>query len=83
MKIFKVDKALVSTSRIPSMEYKRLLVVREKEGGTPYVAVDPIGCKEGDWVLCVGSSAARDAVGIKGYPSDLTIVGIIDNWEEE
>lgn len=28
----------------------------------------------------VGSSAAREAAGSKGYPSDLTIVGIIDHW---
>lgn len=83
MKIFQVDKTLVSTNRISTMEHKPLLVVREKEGGTPQVAIDPIGCKPGDWVLCVGSSAARDATGIKAYPSDLTIVGIIDNWQGE
>ncbi len=81
MKIFKVEKTLVSTNRISTMEHKPLLVVVEHEGGTPYVAVDPVGCKPGDWVLCVGSSAARDATGIKAYPSDLTIVGIIDNWQ--
>ncbi|MBL4761738.1 MAG: carboxysome peptide A [Gammaproteobacteria bacterium] len=81
MKIFIVDKTLVSTNRISTLEHKPLLVVREKEGGAPQVAVDPVGCKPGDWVLCVGSSAARDASGIPGYPSDLTIVGIIDKWE--
>ncbi|WP_321325589.1 carboxysome peptide A [Thiomicrorhabdus sp.] len=81
MKIFQVEKTLVSTNRIATMEHKPLLVVAEKAGGTPQVAVDPVGCKPGDWVLCVGSSAARDASGIKGYPSDLTIVGIIDRWE--
>ena len=81
MKIYQVDKTLVSTNRISTMEHKPLLVVREKSGGTPFVAVDPIGCKPGDWVLCTGSSAARDATGIKGYPSDLTILGIIDNWQ--
>ncbi|BCN94376.1 carboxysome peptide A [Thiomicrorhabdus immobilis] len=81
MKIYTVEKTLVSTNRIASMEHKPLLVVAEKPGGTPQVAVDPVGCKPGDWVLCVGSSAARDASGIKGYPSDLTIVGIIDKWE--
>lgn len=81
MKIFKVEKTLVSTNRIAMMEHKPLLVVVEKTGGTPQVAIDPIGCKEGDWVLCCGSSAARDATGVKGYPSDLTIVGIIDQWE--
>ncbi|KUJ73494.1 carboxysome shell protein [Thiomicrospira sp. XS5] len=81
MKIYKVDKTLVSTNRISMMEHKPLLVVREKDGGTPQVAVDPVGCKPGDWVICCGSSAARDATGVKGYPSDLTIVGIIDKWE--
>jgi len=83
MKIFQVDRTLVSTSRVESLEHKPLLVVREKAGGAPMVAVDPVGCKPGDWVLCVGSSAARDATGVKGYPSDLTIVGIIDHWEAE
>ncbi len=81
MKIFKVESTLVSTNRIASLEHKPLLVLTEKPGGTPMVAVDPIGCMPGDWVLCVGSSAARDASGIKGYPSDLTIVGIIDKWQ--
>jgi len=81
MKIFFVDRPLVSTNRVESLEHKPLLVVREKPGGTPQVAVDPVGCKPGDWVVCVGSSAARDATGVKGYPSDLTIVGIIDRWE--
>jgi len=83
VKIFRVEGTIVSTNRIAMMEYKPLLMVVDKPGGSPQVAVDPIGCKPGDWVLCCGSSAARDATGIKGYPSDLTIVGIIDNWEPE
>lgn len=82
MKIYQVDRAIVSTNRIASMDHKPLLIVREKAGGTPMVAVDAVGCKPGDWVLCVGSSAARDATGTKAYPSDLTIVGIIDNWDD-
>jgi microcompartment protein CcmK/EutM len=45
------------------------------------VAVDSVGCMPGDWVICVGSSAAREAAGSKEYPSDLTIVGIIDHWD--
>jgi ethanolamine utilization protein EutN len=81
MKIYQVEKSLVSTNRIALLDHKPLQVVREKAGGTPMVAVDPVGCKPGDWVLCVGSSAARDASGTKGFPSDLTIVGIIDHWE--
>lgn len=81
MKICKVEKPLVSTNRIAMMEHKHLQVVLD--GSTRLVAVDAVGCKPGDWVICVGSSAAREAAGSKGYPSDLTIVGIIDYWEEE
>lgn len=80
MKICKVEKPLVSTNRIPGMEHKHLQVV--KDGSALAVAVDAVGAKPGDWVICVGSSAAREAAGSKEYPSDLTIVGIIDHWEE-
>jgi carboxysome peptide A len=78
MKIVQVEKPLVSTNRIPEMEHKYLQVVRD--GSSLAVAVDAVGCKPGDWVICVGSSAAREAAGSKEYPSDLTIVGIIDHW---
>ena len=54
-----------------------------EDGSTQKVAVDAVGCIPGDWVICVGSSAAREAAGSKSYPSDLTIVGIIDHWEPE
>jgi carboxysome peptide A len=83
MKIMQVEKTLVSTNRIADLGHKPLLVVREKTGGARQVAVDPIGCIPGDWVICVGSSAAREAAGSKEFPSDLTIVGIIDHWNGE
>ncbi len=81
MKIFKVEKPLVATNRIPGLEHKHLQVVLD--GRARAVAVDAVGCSPGDWVICVGSSAAREAAGSKEYPSDLTIVGIIDFWGEE
>ena len=81
MKICQVEKPLVSTNRIPGMEHKHLQVVRD--GSSQLVAVDAVGAKPGDWVICVGSSAAREAAGSKEYPSDFTIVGIIDHWEAE
>ena len=83
MKIFRVEGTLVATARIGGLESHRLLVVQERRSGAKQVAVDPVGCKPGDWVIAVGSSAARDAAGSKEYPSDLTIVGIIDYWDEE
>ncbi|MFN9623958.1 MAG: carboxysome peptide A [Cyanobacteriota bacterium] len=81
MIICKVVKPLVSTNRIPDFEHKHLQVVLD--GSTQKVAVDAVGCVPGDWVICVGSSAAREAAGSKSYPSDLTIVGIIDHWDPE
>ncbi len=82
MKIFCVEGTLVATARINNLQLHRLLVVVDRSGGKQ-VAVDPVGCKPGDWVIAVGSSAARDAAGSSDYPSDLTIVGIIDYWDEE
>ena len=82
MKIFCVEGTLVATARIRGLELHRLLVVRDRKG-SKQVAVDPVGCKPGDWVIACGSSAAREAAGHKDYPSDLTIVGIIDYWDEE
>jgi carboxysome peptide A len=82
MKIMQVEKTLVSTNRVREMGHRPLLVVREKAGGVRSVAVDSVGCIPGDWVICVGSSAAREAAGAKDFPSDLTIIGIIDHWQE-
>ena len=81
MLIVKVIKPLVSTNRIPDFQHKHLQVVQD--GSSKKVAVDAVGAKPGDWVICVGSSAAREAAGSKSYPSDLTIVGIIDHWEPD
>jgi len=83
MKIMQVEKTLVSTNRVREMDHRPLLVVREKAGGTRSVAVDAVGCIPGDWVICVGSSAAREAAGAKDFPSDLTIIGIIDHWQHQ
>lgn len=82
MKICQVEKPLVATHRISALEHRHLQVVKERGGGRS-VAVDAVGCTPGDWVIVVGSSAARDAAGSKTFPSDATIIGIIDHWEEE
>ena len=82
MKIFCVEGTLVATARIGGLELHRLLVVVDRKGGKQ-VAVDPVGCKPGDWVIACGSSAARDAAGDPRITTDLTIGGIIDHWSEE
>ena len=67
MLICKVLKPLVSTNRIPGFEHKHLQVVLD--GSSKKVAVDAVGCKPGDWVICVGSSAAREACLLYTSPS--------------
>ena len=83
MKIQRVIRDLVSTSRIPALQHKSLRVV-EDDTGDLAVALDPVGCRPGDFVITMRTSAARyAATGDKSIPTDLTIGGIIDHWSEE
>ena len=45
------------------LQARRRSVTVEKELPSLAVAVDAVGAKPGDWVICVGSSAAREAAG--------------------
>ncbi len=81
MKIFQVVRPLVATQRISGLEHKQLKVLND--GKAEFVAIDAVGCIPGDWVIAVGSAAAREAAGRDKFPSDLTIVGIIDHWPPE
>jgi len=47
------------------------------------VAVDPVGVREGNWVFTASGSAARFAAGDFEILTDLTIGGIIDNWQSD
>ena len=82
MDIYQADKTLVCTSRVPGLQQTNLRVLRNKKGNK-VVATDPVGVREGNWVFTVSGSAARYATGDFEVHTDLTIGGIIDNWEEE
>ena len=83
MKIERVIRDLVATSRISSLQGKSLRVVEDHTGDLA-VALDPVGCRPGDFVITISTSAARyAATGDKSIPTDLTIGGIIDNWSEQ
>jgi microcompartment protein CcmK/EutM len=47
------------------------------------VAVDPVGVRAGNWVFTSSGSAARFAAGDFEILTDLTIAGIIDNWQSD
>ncbi len=83
MKIERVVRDLVATSRIPGLQGKSLRVVKDHTGDLA-VALDPVGTRPGDFVITISTSAARyAATGDKSIPTDLTIGGIIDHWSEE
>ena len=82
MKIQRVVRDLVATSRIKELQDKSLRVVEDHTGDLA-VALDPVGCRPGDFVITISTSAARHAAGDYSITTDLTIGGIIDHWSEE
>lgn len=82
MEILQVEAPLVCTRRVDGLRQTSLRVLRDSNGKRQ-VAVDPVGAREGNWVFTVNGSAARYAVGDFSVLTDLTIGGIIDNWEAE
>jgi microcompartment protein CcmK/EutM len=81
MQIHQVGKQIVLTSRLEDVGHLPLKELKTLGGGTA-VGMDPIGTKEGDWVFTIANSAARDAAGAKRLLTDLTVSGIIDNWQD-
>lgn len=82
MDIYQAEKTLVCTSRVTGLKQTRLRVLRSLKGGK-VVATDPVGVREGNWVFTASGSAARYAVGDPEVLTDLTILGIIDDWPDE
>ena len=79
MEIMRVVSDLVCTRRIPGLFNASLRVLADQKGALA-VAVDPVGVPEGKWVFTAGGSAARYGAGDYRILTDLTILGIIDQW---
>lgn len=82
MEIGRIAGQVVSTVRAKDLPYNALLMVdilnREGEPtGKMEVAIDVIGAGEGEWVILVRGSSARNICG-QGSPVDLAVVGIVD-----
>lgn len=82
MEIMRVVRDLVMTQRNALLAAKSLRVVEDYKGNLS-VALDPVGCKPGDFVITIGISAARLAAGDPRITTDMTIGGIIDEWSEQ
>jgi len=81
MDINQVVGSLVCTERIPELGHCSLRILRDEKGKL-LVATDPVGVRPGTWVFTVSGSAARWAMGDYGVLTDLTIGGIIDEWDD-
>ena len=75
-----VHDDLVATRRVPELKKISLRVLRDGNGKL-WVATDPVGVPPGQWVITTSGSAARWAMPDFSVTTDLTIAGIIDDWE--
>lgn len=82
MEIMQVRAELVATRRVPGLKLMSLRVLADSKGALS-VACDPVGVPPGKWVFTVSGSAARYAAGDPKVLTDLTIAGIIDQWDPD
>ncbi|MSU62522.1 MAG: ethanolamine utilization protein EutN [Pedosphaera sp.] len=89
MFLAKVEGSVVATKKDPSMEGRKLLLLRpqlvdEKDpsrfrpGMNTIVAVDGLGAGIGEMVLFCQGSSARLAPNLKEAPVDAVVIGIVD-----
>lgn len=85
MVIGRVHGTVVSTTKSDKLEGLKLLVVMPidldtfTEKGQPLVCIDTVGAGEGEVVMCVSGSSARQTAKTENRPSDNSIVAIIDH----
>ncbi|MCA1979479.1 MAG: carboxysome peptide B [Thiobacillus sp.] len=80
MEIMRVRGDLVCTRRVPGLKAASLRVLETNKGAL-LVATDPVGVPPGKWVFTNVGSAARLAMPDVKTMTDLTICGIIDDWD--
>jgi ethanolamine utilization protein EutN len=89
MFLARVEGSVVATKKDPSMNGRKLLLVRpqlvdEKDptkfrpGTNTIVAVDSVGAGLGELVMFCQGSSARLAPNLKDAPVDAVIIGIVD-----
>lgn len=83
----RVVGSVVSTNKDEKLVGKKLLLVQpveinNKPNGNPLVAIDAVGAGEGEFVLLVQGSSARQTKMTEGHPADCTIVAIVDSVEQ-
>lgn len=83
MFVARIAGTVVCTRKVPELEGFKLLVVRKQDlegrsGSDLVVAVDVVGAGDGEQVLVVQGSSARQTERTNKRPVDAAIVGIVD-----
>jgi microcompartment protein CcmK/EutM len=86
MQIGRVIGSVVATAKEPSLDGRKLLVVRvvdldAKDTNAYVVAVDAVGAGMGEFVLVASGSSARMTEATRDRPSDAVIMAIVDSWD--
>jgi ethanolamine utilization protein EutN len=90
MFLARVEGSVVSTKKDPSMNGRKLLLLRPqlvddkdpskfRPGANTIVAVDTVGAGLGEMVMFCQGSSARLAPNLKDAPVDAVIIGIVDS----
>jgi ethanolamine utilization protein EutN len=90
MFLARVEGSVVATKKDPSMDGRKLLLLRPqlvdeknpsrfRPGSNTIVAVDSVGAGIGEMVLFCQGSSARLAPNLKEAPVDAVIIGIVDS----
>lgn len=84
MLIAKVIGTTISTIKDPTLEGRKLLIVRQADEtgtpfGKPYVAVDTLDAGIGDLVLTAHGSGGRQTDITRNSPVDAVIMAVIDH----
>ncbi len=84
MLIAKVIGTTVSTIKEPTLEGRKLLILRQTDErgtlvGKPYVAVDTLDAGIGDLVLTAHGSSGRQTKITQNRPVDAVIMAVIDH----
>jgi microcompartment protein CcmK/EutM len=88
MELGRVEGTVVSTAKTGRLKGHKLLLVNlvspdTKPTGNYVVAVDAVGAGEGEIVIVVRGSSARQVDDLANIPTDTSIVAIVDTIEHK
>jgi microcompartment protein CcmK/EutM len=86
MELGRVEGTVVSTAKTSRLKGYKLLLVNligpdASPGANHVVAVDAVGAGEGEVVIVVRGSSARQVDDLSTIPTDTSIVAIVDSIE--